>query len=545
MSTQAIALYNLIKSNESKFPLPAPYFIVNVGNLNALAGTFTGLTTTVDFDPEPIEHSPTQRPTNPAPKFVGVQWVSIEINPKWQRTTTSTPAPKVPLAPVLLQFEITNATCPWNVTANGTTLSAPATQTSLTVSIWDAATVEWTIQCGSKSHSDKIMFQRPAGVSDFGVGAFTIPVIPVTIVYAPPADSLNKSVATYMQGSTVGATVTNSFGAESTSTVPQYTAASDFKAGLDTLSKILTIAKDNTASAVVGLISQQIGTISNTATNGISDLNETQMTVSQTTTSGISTVTTAGGPGAGDVFHFYKNVMMAWSLQSGQLSLTPIGFIQAVHTAAEIRNNLAAVGISAEDAQLLLSLDPFVSGGAQAALPTDRYTYQQTWDYGGGVTLPSTASTTRDTKTTATNKSYTTTTSSWDPGPIFQLLGFGGKTTTTITVSNAVGSDVSSTVTLNATLVAGPQDHFVVNVWYDNLFGTFAFQEVAPAPSARLQGNGASADDAITLTTGGETFKTVADANGQYTFRAPNIPAGVAMLAVGKQSAKQVMVTPV
>ena len=127
------------------------------------------------------------------------------------------------------------------------------------------------------------------------------------------------------------------------------------------------------------------------------------------------------------------------------------------------------MGISAANAQLLLDLDPFVAGGPQTNLPTDRFVLKETLEYGFGTVLPTTVTTTRDTKTTTTQKNYTTSTEEWQPGPIFQLLGFGGKDSVTTTVSNATGSDVSSVITLSATLVSGPTDHFLVNVWYDNL----------------------------------------------------------------------------
>jgi len=97
-------LYAAIKQWEGTFPLPAPYVTVDVGTFDAAAGTFTGLKTTVEFDPEPIEHQPGQHPTNPAPKYVGVRWVEVTINAQWQRTITSVPAPKVALAPVQLKF---------------------------------------------------------------------------------------------------------------------------------------------------------------------------------------------------------------------------------------------------------------------------------------------------------------------------------------------------------------------------------------------------------------------------------------------------------
>jgi hypothetical protein len=147
-----------------------------------------------------------------------------------------------------------------------------------------------------------------------------------------------------------------------------------------------------------------------------------------------------------------------------------------------------------------------------------------------------TASVTRDVKTTTTEKSYTTTTDQWDAGPIFQLLGLGGKETTTITLSNAQGTDVSSTITMNYTLAAGPQDHFAVTLWYDNLFGTFAFQQAALSPSVRLQGKGATPGQEVALVSGAKTFRTVADQNGNFGFWASAIPAGDAMLAVGNQT---------
>ena len=119
---------------------------------------------------------------------------------------------------------------------------------------------------------------------------------------------------------------------------------------------------------------------------------------------------------------------------------------------------------------------------------------------------------TRDSKSTTTAKTYTTDTDEWDPGPIFKLFGLGEKDQTTTTFSNATGTDVSSTVTMNAAMVAGPQDNFTVGIFYDNLFGTFAFQQARPSPpSNRFEGDGAAPAQQITLLAGGNIFRTVAD----------------------------------
>lgn len=47
-------LYQLIKEYEAEIPVPAPFVTVNVGTFDAAAGTFTGLTTQVITDPEPL-----------------------------------------------------------------------------------------------------------------------------------------------------------------------------------------------------------------------------------------------------------------------------------------------------------------------------------------------------------------------------------------------------------------------------------------------------------------------------------------------------------
>lgn len=558
MSSPADAIYNLFQSSESQFPIPAPYYTLSVGTFDAAAGTFKGLTTSVVFNPEPLEHLANQKPINPAAKFQGAVNIAVSINAQWKETVTTTPAPKVPLAPVLLQFAIINASSPWSVTAAGTTISGPATQTTLTVGVWDAASVTWRLQCRSASHSDRLMFQRPVGISDFGVGAFTIPVVPVSIVYAPPADSLNKSVATYTQGQTIGTTVDNSFAADSSQTVPdgsaQYVGPQVFSAGLSAISTALTLAKVGSAAAeaatfasgaaILGIVSEQFGKYSATSTSGITDLTDTQMTVTQTITDTVSTLANAGGPGSGDVISFYKNVRMVWSLLSGQFQLIPLDFTVVSFSAAGMVKNLTTLGISAANAQLLLDLDPFVAGGPEVDLPADRFTYHETVEYGFGTTLPTTVTTTRDTKTTTTQKSYTTNTEDWEPGPIFQLLGLGGKDSVTTTVSNATGTDVSSVITLSANLVSGPTDHFVVNVWYDNLFGTFAFQQSTPSATPLLQGSGATPGQVVTLTAGTKIFRTVADQTGKYAFSAPTIPAGSAMLSMGTQAPKSVQIGP-
>jgi hypothetical protein len=144
--------------------------------------------------------------------------------------------------------------------------------------------------------------------------------------------------------------------------------------------------------------------------------------------------------------------------------------------------------------------------------------------------------TTRETKSQTTHREYTSDTLSWDPGPIFKLLGFGNKDTTTVTITNATGDSVSSTVTVDANLVSGKQDYVVVRIWYDNLFGTFAFEQVAAEATPKLTGQGSQAAQEVVLEVDGMVFRTFTDQNGKFRFRAPGIPSGPATLTVGDRT---------
>ncbi len=127
------------------------------------------------------------------------------------------PAPSVPVAPVLLQFNVTNFTGPWSVTVDGYTTNAAAGQASVSVNAWDITTHNWTLQAGAGGHQDRLFIQRTESIP--AAGGFTIPLLPAAIVYAPPADSENKSTATYAQGNTVGTSITYDFSTDHNQTV--------------------------------------------------------------------------------------------------------------------------------------------------------------------------------------------------------------------------------------------------------------------------------------------------------------------------------------
>jgi hypothetical protein len=538
MALTADQVYDLIKQDEAQFAVPAPYVTIDVGTLDVATGSFTGLRTTSERDPEPVEHQAGQHPVNPPPRFVGERLISVTIDSTWHRTITSTPAPKVALAPVLLRFSVTSTSAAWSVTAAGVTLSAPAGQDSLLVNAWDAQAVAWSVTAGGVTVSDSLRIQRPAGPPAAALGAFTIPVLPVTIVYAPPADSLKLSTATYTTAHTVGTSVDVGIGNDSSSTVPVRATGFEgqlqgFTGGLQAEAAALSAAGAGSVASVFTAVVGQLGQVSSTHQETISDGSDTTFTVIQSTTDTAGTNTAGGGPGDGDVLHFCKDVRMVWSYVGGDLRLCPLDMTDVFVTARGLRENPGDTKLTDADVASLLALDPFSGGAATAVLPGDRFTLIDRLEYGHGATLVKQLTFTRDIKDQVTHKEVTTDTTTWDAGPILKALGLGGTTTTSYTLTNATGTDVSDTVTATANLVSGADDYFVVIIWYDTLLGTFAFQPAQPLATPRLAGSDAKPGQEVVLEAGGQQFRTVAGRDGSFQFRAPGIPAGQVTLTFG------------
>lgn len=538
MPLTADQVYDLIKLEEGRFTPPAPYVTVDVGTLDVATGDFSGLRTTSFRDPEPIQHGPDEQPVNPPPRFVGNRWISVTVDSTWHRTRTSTPAPQVPLAPVLLRFSVTGTSGAWTVRFGGTTHSVPAGQRATTVNVWDAASVSWSVTAGSVDASDRLLIQRPTGPPAAALGAFTIPVLPVSIVYAPPVDSLGRSKATYSTAQTVGTSVDIGISRETGSTVPVQATGfvgqlQGFTAALTGEATILSAAGAERTATVFNQVVEQLGQITSTQETTVSDGSESTFTVGQSTSDTAGTSAAGGGPGEGDTLHFYKDLRMIWSYLDGTLRLCPLSWTAVFVTARGLRADPAASGITDGDAASLLALDPFGTDAAAADLPADRFTLVERIEYGLGATILHTLSTTRERRRQVVRREVATDTTTWDAGPILSALGLGGTSRNRFTLTNATGTSVSSTVTATADLVSGAADYFVVNVFYDTLFGTFAFQPVPPTPQPRLMGSGAAPGQTVLLEVAGLRFRTVAGPDGGYRFRAPAIPDGPTRVTFG------------
>ena len=145
--------------------------------------------------------------------------------------------------------------------------------------------------------------------------------------------------------------------------------------------------------------------------------------------------------------------------------------------------------------------------------------------------------------------SYTTQTDDFNPGWLGKLFG-AERSGLKITVSStqAAGTTSSETQTINWELHSGTAERFVVELWRDRLFGTFAFRQEPVNPTPRLQGIAKAADgsplknQAVKLVVNGKTYSALSDKNGHYAFYARKIPAGTASLQVAHQAPKTVTI---
>lgn len=560
-------VFKQIKSLESVITLPIDYVTVDVGTFDAATGTFQGLTTKIETDPEPIEHGAGQHPMNPKPRFSGAVWISITIDTHWRRTFTRVPAPKVGLAPVLLKFSIKNhGGRSWTLNVRGQSVTVPAGQSSVTFNIWDITVVTWSIHFGNVSYTDRIMIQRSTDKL-VGAGAFSVPALPLSIVYAPPADAARLSKASYEVAESVGTTSSFQFSNDVSSSHPSLPPLLSNLQGIQTvlkgLSDLLSFSKEpdlNTLGKVLGAMASGIGTISGSDTIGAVSVDGSSITITESKTQTIFAEAKNGGPGAGDVIHYLRDAKFAWLIAEGQFRIALLGGVYAFLPASYLLAHATdpqATGLPPDVVQQLLAMDPFVSGGSMVPLPSDRFEdidsqVQGPFEYGGGQTLAGAHSQNFTTTETHSRTKYITHSEDFDPGWLAKLFGAeAGGLKTTVSVTQAAGTTHSETQSINWELHSGTNERFVVEMWRDRVFGTYAFRQEPVSGSPRFQGIARGANglplkkQPVKLGTPGKTYSTITDQSGHFAFFARNIPAGNASLAIANQAPKTVRIRPV
>jgi hypothetical protein len=424
-----------------------------------------------------------------------------------------------------LQFEVNGATSPVNVTWGwgGSTheaTSTPSASHQATISIAVGAITEGvpgvtflTLESGTHAQRLQIGIVSMPGVT---AGAFTIPVVPMALVYAPPPGSLGKNNAQYENSVTMSRKIETTVGQGSS--VKQTTAytTDDFitkLAGLakdaDSLGNALASALDGgdsggsggsspvgtLISAVTDVLTALIPDTTNTQTSQLTVTNENTME----TSFGSSATYTAGppGPGEGDQFVYIRNVRVSWLITDDGLSFTVLGNdgerqfpAQDLLSDQTAVQGGAAVGpetnLDPASIEFLLALDPFVGDPTPTLNPPRFIQNDPTSDGGdagaGGTTRQETHQLT--TSDMNTQQSVNTTITDYKPGWLDALFGSNQSTEDQLTLTYSTSQLVTQTDTQTVTVHVYGQ--FGFGLWFDTLFGTLAFTELEPSELVQI-----------------------------------------------------------
>jgi hypothetical protein len=380
----------------------------------------------------------------------------------------------------------------------------------------------------------KIAILRPPVL---GVGAFTIPALPVGIIFAPPQGQLAKNSNTFNDTVTTTTTTTVSVSNQNAtktaqaftpgelaqnvgSTITQLAALGALLPGVSTtagpaslISVISSLFGGQNQSFGLGDVLKLTGsglTSFNTILTGIAGqiTNSSTSSITTTTNNTLSVSvafsetygSTAGlGPGEGDRFIYFENVRAVWSNNNGDVGITVLGFDGvAARDGSELiadQQALASGGtatftnLDANTIAMLLSLDPYNTSNPLFLAP--RFTPLSPPNVTGGGTSSTgdafslTNENISDTSTT--NTSQTINVTDVKPGFIPVLFGSGNsETTTTVTGTNTVTTDQKTdqkTSNVITFIQTSPTDTYDVNLYFDNLFQMLLAVEATPQPA--------------------------------------------------------------
>jgi hypothetical protein len=583
--------YQQLKNLQGLFPIPTPTATVQVGTFDPISGNFTGLKSTQETIDEVTGAG--GKPAEPGgANKAGSDPSSPQRKPQ---TVLVPPEVNVDAVDVTLTWSLSRAGA-MQVTANGVTVGTQGNQTTVSIDVGKAESVRWTARSSTKFYSDTLIINRPPTI---GVGAFTVPALPLAVVYEPPQYDEGKNFATYSQTKSMGTTMRVSFQREDSTAVPmpgRFDSTKQFKDGLEVVESLLDLVgffagggggdggKGSGGSQGAGL-----GTILEKIGKGLKLLNDALGSTTATTQQGVritidhaisiqalqqDTFTTGShdGPGVGDRIIYLKNARLAWVLNPSGVQLMLLSWeALATDSVSILSADLAQLKASARSAstikplppppvgqktglnqatlQALLALDPFVGGGPGVSLtsPTlngrfsevEQYEWSGSGTSGSGDTHKFQYSVTQSDLTSTTNFVVN---SEDDKKGLLAFLGIGvtedQSTKTTVQNSHSQEVDSQSVVATTVQLFAGEGERHSMKAFYDNIFGTFAFQDV---PTGRAfvagdlkdkQGN-PLAHQEIRLTAGGKSYVTRSDAQGNYEFRSSQLKPGRMTLSAG------------
>ena len=481
-------VYQRIKELEGTFPVPAPQEKVVVGTFNGADGSFTGKRTR-----KFMRGSVSDVGYHPVPgHFEGEKMIQVGVEGTMVYDY-EIPAPKIEGYSVALEFRVANPSSGgWEVSIGARRWQFLPTQLVAVINIGLPEYVNWTISTGNYSCSDKMYFQFKKGV---GVGVFTIPVIPLHILYEPPKDQQGRNCAFLEQSHKVSSEVRMSFRNEQSTTTSvspsKYQSVQSAKSALGGIADAFgAVSEAGPVVEALRFISAGLGEMSAQETTGTINEREDALRTEVTLSSNLSTAPNQGGPGVGDLILYLENVRWMWVAYNGAITLTYLGFDRKVFTSAGYLNQHLP-----EDLKLVFKqIDPFMEKRFFPSLPPERFEPITSLSVQGASGCYGEVLSYEVIKEhTEAKASYTMRVEDYSPG-FLSILGMGVTEDETImtNVSQTMKKTVAETekFTVGYNLCAGSsEESYTVDVFFDKVYGSFAFRGKNPVVGPLVGGN--------------------------------------------------------
>lgn len=358
----------------------------------------------------------------------------------------------------------------------------------------------------------------------------------LTVVYAPPGSSGSyKSQVKYASGSTAGTTVSIS---------------DAVKTGYEITAKV----GDDKAFSGSGAYGSST-TTTNTSTLDVKKSTTTTLTLAGSNKDGINHDS--------DLVYICLNPLYTitadnWNNVTWAIGVDGTSMIVQYLTVEQLKNpssidstlkaKLDSYGLTDADYAEILKANPMASATDTTTIDTTRYLpTTQSFPYNKPASDGTQPLTTLDINNTTTTTSthqvqvQNTVTATFTQG-MPNVLHFKEVGQLQWTYTNTYGTSTTTTQTASVTIAGPGKDSQVpysdVLVYWDTVFNTFMFDFAKDQPAysgtvPSTQGMAVS-NQTVTLTSGGKTYTTVTDANGNYRFH--HVPKGQATVKVKGQT---------
>lgn len=541
-------VYRNLQALEDRLPIPRSYATARVGTFDALTGVFTSEATgtrRIAYYP-PSE----ERPRAPA-RAIGAEWEwpSIEVDAVNVGLVFDIQNPQGGVSGVSIRVVDPYRYPTEQVPLREIEASVPSFATRrvvLTADVQDAYGLYWTVRSGRRSYNGKLFIDRSRIV---GVGVFTLPALPIAVVYDPPLD-LDDDPHTHNSATR---TVTRAIGTRTSLTLtnenrlgpPAAIVTNQDLAGaikfVGSALKQVTVSGISPYAAVGAILEAFAGELERYQPDQYTEAEtlEESLLLGNVFQDRITTVS-QGGPGMGDVIHYLVQPRFAWFAEGGRLTIAYLGHKEvANHSVAFLKANSSGLmdyGLDSSTIRALLELDPFAIEGPGALLEAPRYgqrfSYLDTFDIAGAAP-GQTLSLTRTNVVRRETVESTLNAPDRHPPYLYFFVGRGvgedWSTTTTLVRNTALEEETKTRVEeVSFDFYAPLLERQIIELWYDNVFGTVAFREV-PACEPMIWGSLRDARGAplpghpVAVEVAGRRYSSRSDAGGNYTFVACTI----------------------